>query len=411
MRRKFVFCAMAALMLLSAVSYSQEYNDKFGLGLNAGGQRVYGDLTDVGIGIGFEGFATYRMLRFAELALGLGYSQLKYDIPIIGTNTTDLFNIDLRTNLELISKGVVRPYVSLGVGALNFHVGNSGAGRFWEAAVLGGGGFKFRFSPTVAAMIGADYRHTTTDGLDATGGGNNDGYLSVRGGFSYYFPTADSEQSQIMADARAPIFEIGGEDPFAEPLPSSQRNQETKDMEEYARLKSRVDELNRSMESREEEIARVQSSLFERKRNLTTLERKAAAQPPIPLAKASSMSGFSQVYEEALANYYNENYNESISLFRLLLQQNPNHSLAGSCLYWIGQNQLASNRLNDAIDSFSKVLGYDRSSKKDEALFQLGKIHQKKGDSASARQFFSRLISECPTSELVAEARNQIQKL
>lgn len=410
MNRKFVYFVCLLFSLLSTFSYSQEYNDKFGIGLNGGGQRIYGDLTKVGIGIGFEGFATYRILRFADLSLAVGYSQLKYDHPNLGPgNSTDLFNIDLRTNLELISRGVVRPYVSLGVGALNFHVGKTATGRFWDAAVIGGGGFRFRFSPKVAATIGADYRHTTGDDFDAVRGGTKDGYLSVRGGFVYYFPTAESEASQFIAETQAPIFEID-DDPFAaQELSSGQMS--GKNMEQYARLKSRIDELNRLVESREEEIARLQSAVSDRKRQVSSLEKKASAQPPIPLAKASSMSGFSQVYEEALTHYYNEDYTSSLQLFRMLLQQNPNHSLVSNCHFWIGQNLFALNRFSEASAAYTEVLNHERSAKKDDALYQLGRTYIKMGNKATARRFFTRLLNECPTSEFAAEASAQVEKL
>jgi TolA-binding protein len=417
MNRRSAPFLVLVLLFAAAVSYSQEYKDKFGLGLNAGGRRVYGDggLAGVGIGLGFEGFGSYRILRFADVSLALGYSQLKYDHPILGNgNTTDIFNVDLRTNLEIISRGLVRPYLSLGIGALNFHIGQI-PGRKWEAALMGGGGIRFRMSPRIALTVGADYRHTSTDALDAivNGGTTTDGYLSVGGGFAYYFPTASSDAAQFIADAQAPIYEIGDE-PFADPellrgTPASGLN--AKDMEEYARLKSRVDELNRSVEEREKEIASLQSNLSERRKQLSGLEKKAASQPPVPLKKATSMSGFSQVYEEALTNYYNENYTEAISLFRLLLQQNPNHTLIGNCHYWIGQSLLAQNRLSEAVEAFNKVLEHKRSSKLDDAFYQLGRTFLRMGNKAVAKQFFTRLVNECPSSEYISDARSELEKL
>jgi hypothetical protein len=351
------------------------------------------------------------MLRFADLSVAFGYSQLKYGVPGI-TNTTDIFNLDVRTNLELVSKGIVRPYISLGLGELNFHVGNSGRGRFWDVAIIGGAGLRFRVAPKTAVTLSADYRHTTGDGFDGLPpSGAKDGYLSVRGGFTYYLPNAASDESQIMADYRAPIYEME-EDPFAnqELVNGANSGFAGKNMEEYARLKSRVDELNRAVETREQEIAQLQGSLSDRRKRVNTLEKKVAVQPPISMTKSSSMSGFSQVYEEALANYYNENYGESMSLFRLLLQQNPNHSLVSNCHYWIGLNLFALNRFNEAVDSFSQVLNHERSSKKDDALYQLGKTFARLGNGATAKQFFSRLINECPESDYVSDARMQAQK-
>jgi len=117
------------------------------------------------------------------------------------------------------------------------------------------------------------------------------------------------------------------------------------------------------------------------------------------------MSGFTEIYKEGLANYYNKNYTEAISFFQILLQRYSNHNLASSCQYWIGNSLYALHRYQDAIEAFNKVLAYDRSLKKDDALFYLGKSYMEMGLTERAKDSFSRLITGYARSEYVSEAR------
>jgi len=407
MNRTFASTALVAcfwLLTSSSSSYSQDQDlqGKWGLGLNVGGQRLFGDLTNVGFGLGFEGVASYRILKFADVALALGYNQLK----LVGS-TTDFFNADIKGSFEIISKGKFRPFVSLGAGTL----GKSG---FWEAAFFGGGGFRFLVDRRFVLGVGADYRHTTTDALDGPPAGKSkDGYLNVRAGLTYYFPSSTYESEQIIANERAPLFEVSEEgDTSEEPSENSSRSElETKNMEEYIKLKSRIDELNQNMNSKEQEIQRLQSRLSERRKTLALLEKKAAGQRSLSIPKTTSMSGFNEIYQQALINYYNKNYAEAVSLLRLLIKQYPDHELASHCQYWIGRNLFALNQFKQAADELTKVLAYENSSKKDETLLLLGKTYLKLGAKEKAKEVFNRLLRECPNSELVVEARDTAQKL
>jgi TolA-binding protein len=406
MNRTFASVALATCLwlLTSPNSYSQnrESRGKWGFGLNVGGQRLYGDLTNVSIGIGFEGLASYRFLKFADVALALGYNQLKF-----AAITTDFFNADIKGNFEIVSKGTFRPYVSLGAGT----IGKSGV---WEAAFIGGGGFRFLLDHRFALAFGADYRHTTTDALDGTlAGKSKDGYLNVRAGLSYYLPSSTYGAEEIIANESAPFFEVANEgDPFEEQQQSQSNPElETKNMEEYVKLKSRIDELNLNMNSKDQEIQRLQSRLNERRKTLALLEKKAAGQRSVSIPKTSSMSGFNEIYQQALINYYNKNYAEAVSLLRLLIKQYPDHELVSHCQYWIGRNLFALNQFKQAADEITKVLAFEHSSKKDEALLLLGKTYLKLGTKENAKEAFNRLLRECPNSELTAEARDSVQKL
>ncbi|MFQ5674782.1 MAG: tol-pal system YbgF family protein [bacterium] len=406
----------AMLLFCMNLASAQSIIDKLGFGIEGGVQRLYGDQTSVTLSPGVDGFVSFKYLRFADLVLGLGYSQLKFG-PGAGF-TNDLFNLDLKSNFELVSKGIFRPVVTLGAGLIS---SEGVPNRKVIPAFIGGGGFKFRLSPKIDLLAGADYRLTTSDELDGppNQGKSKDGYFSVRTGIAFYPNRQDSERPQILADERVPFYEVddrpdsfqGFQDRSNTSDDATRAGQETKDMEEYIRLKSRIDALSQGIDSQENEIGKLRGSLDDRKRALSSMESRASTLPPKRIQRSSSMSGFSEIYEEALTNYYNKSYNEAISLFRLLLQQYPSHSLASNCQFWIAQSMYSMNRFTEAIDEFFKVLSYSRSLKKDDAIFILGKTYLKIGSGDRAKESFNRLLNEYPRSEFAAEAKNYLSRL
>ncbi|MCG8604407.1 tetratricopeptide repeat protein, partial [bacterium] len=298
----------------------------------------------------------------------------------------------------------------LGFGLANFHVSGSGRGRFNDAVFIGGGGFKVRIASQWDWILGADYRFTTGDSFDSvalTGQGtSNDGFLNLRAGINYNIPTRQQESYDVIADQRAPLYEVSGESESG-----STQDTEMENMEEYGKLKSKVDALSQTVKGQDQEIGNLEKQVSDRKQELDVMEKDVANQEPVKLAKNSSMSGFTEIYKEALTNYYNKNHKEAITLFDLLLQKYPDHALASNCQFWVGQSLFAMNRYQESIEAFYKVLGYDRSLKKDDSLFFLGRVYLKTGAGDRAKESFTRLVTNYPTSEYLGEAKSYIQKL
>ncbi len=401
------------IFITTTFSYAQISKDKLGIGLDFGGQRVFGD-NKAGIGFGIEGLLNYRILNYAHLSLALGFSQLNYEFVTGVSNSTNMINTDVKGNFEIISKGFVRPYLTLGVGLLNVRIANAGIGSFWERTAFGGGGFKFKLYPQFDGIVSADYRFTSGDAFDSQiSGKSNDGYLNVRMGMIYNLSPNGSSIPEVIANESVPFIEVSDDPTLYNELQkySTSSLQETNNMEEYVKLKSRIDAASQSIDTKENEIEKLQNSLIDRKQQLTSLENQAQKQPVVKTVNSSSMSGFSEIYEAALTNYYTRNYSEAISLFTLLLQQYPNHSLAGNCQYWIGQNLFALNSFDEAINAYSKVLGYRNSFKKDDSIFAVGKSYLNLGFGEKAKDSFSLLIREYPKSEYVIYAKDYIRKL
>jgi TolA-binding protein len=412
-RKSTAWILFSLVMLHAAASYSQETGYKWGIGVNAGGQKLYGDSPSTAYAPGFEGLVNYRVLSFADLTFALGYSQLKYDLVPGLSNTSNVINADLKGNFDLISEGVVRPFVGLGFGLANFHVGRSGRGRFNDAVFIGGGGVKVRIASQFDWVFGADYRFTTGDSFDNVTlngqGTSNDGFLNLRTGINYNIPTRQDQSYDVIADQRAPLYEVNGESESG--TGQDAQDVDMENMEEYVQLKSKVDALSQTVEGQDQEIDDLQKKVSDKKQELSTMEKDAANQEPVELAKNSSMSGFSEIYKEALTNYYNKNHTEAIGLFELLLKQYPDHALASNCQFWVGQSLFALHRYDESIAAFSKVLGYERSLKKDDSLFFLGRAYLKTGSGDRAKESFTRLVTNYPTSEYLGEAKDYIEKL
>lgn len=404
---------VAVLTTLGSAVFAQSGKGAFGIGFNAGAMKIYGDRPEESFGVGGEGTFSYRLLPFADIGLAVGYGQLKYNF-VPGTNgtTTDLINVDLKSNWELLSRGVFRPYITLGGGIISYNIRGSAFGRSIDPTAFGGGGFRVQFNPTWNWYVGADYRFTKTDRLDNNRdeGSADDGFLNFRSGITYQWGGRGDRTSDIIADARAPIYEVDDTGFFD--APSGYSETETKNMEEYVKLKSRVDQITSSVDSRDREILDLQRTLSERKRMLASLENQVASKAGrVRIPRNASMSGFSEIYEQALTHYYNKSFGEGISLFRMLLQQYSNHALASNCQFWIAQSFFSMNRYQEAIDAYFTVLDFERSLKKDDALFFLGKSYLKMGSGDRARQSFGRLMQDYPASEYRQQAQGYLAKL
>lgn len=425
MSRAKILIVLVFIFCLHCVVMAQSGGSKVGIGFNVGGQRIYSDQPEELFGIGGEGVISYRLAPFADIAFALGYGQLKYNfVPGTGTTTTDMINADIKGNLDIVSKGVFRPFVTVGLGLANYTVRGAGSGRVNDGVFFGGGGFKFVVNPMIDLYAGADYRFTTGDTFDGLSRGQaKDGYLNLRTGMTYFLGGGRQEEPGIIADQRAPFVELEDDpyytDTYSDPYQSSDptldsapaTDSEPKNMEEYVKLKSRADLLLENADSKDQEIAKLQQQLRARRNKLESLEGNASAQPSKKIQTQSSMSGFADIYQEALANFYNKNYSEAVSLFKLLLQQFPNHSLSGNCQFWIGQSYMAMAKYQEAIDEFYKVLSFERSLKKDDSLFFLGKAYLELGSADRARESFTRLVRDYPNSEFVSEARGYVARL
>ncbi len=126
------------------------------------------------------------------------------------------------------------------------------------------------------------------------------------------------------------------------------------------------------------------------------------------LAKTGS---FAQGYESASYDFYTGRYAETVQTLSRLIEEYPNHILASNCYYWVGEAQWQANNLQEAIAAFNKVLAFEKSLKKDNALLMLGRCYMTLRRLDEARTAFNRVIAEYPASEAVSKAQEYLRSL
>ncbi len=419
------FTAMAFLTLQSfAQEETQQSEPSFGLGANVGLQYPYCDIDPAGLSLAGEAQMRFLLSNRFNIAVGLGYGQLA-DGFSKRTFHTNVFNADIKGNLYLISKGWFRPHASLGFGTINYTyfkdvpnpakvTPNLEGKAFWDVAFIFGGGFDFHLSKRLAITAFADYRHTTTDGLDGfIGGTGKDGYLNARVGFVYMMGEKEQkpEEEWIAENLSAEMAETG--EPMDEATEDILRQlgalgpAEDAEMPEAPagdeELAQRIEELRERVNERQEEISELKSQLDNQDNRIEELQREMAQVQTAP-------SDFRATYQEALRQYSMRNYDRSIELFTALRNGYPQHKLASNCIYWVGENYFGKGNYTAAIEAFENVFDYQFSYKKDDATLMLGRSYHKLGQYDRARNYFQQLISQYPNSEYVSKAQSWLAR-
>ena len=132
------------------------------------------------------------------------------------------------------------------------------------------------------------------------------------------------------------------------------------------------------------------------------------------------------MYQAAYIDFSKGNYPLAVTGFREFLRRHPEHTLAGSAQYWIGEAQLglarnqtnagqadrATPALEQAVQEFRKVVAnYPRSGKAPAALYKeaLTLIELKQPGVAQARLQY--LLDNFPQAAEASLAREQLAAL
>ena len=154
-----------------------------------------------------------------------------------------------------------------------------------------------------------------------------------------------------------------------------------------------------------------------------------AAPGPVAVAPSRPTTGSLQpqdIYQAAYIDFSKGSYSLAIAGFREFLRRYPDHELAGSAQYWIGeaylslargfsdasQNDKASESLELAVQEFKKVqANYPRADKVPTALYKeaLALIDLKQPTLAQARLQY--LVDNFPRAEETSLARERLTTL
>ncbi|MBU0710807.1 tetratricopeptide repeat protein [bacterium] len=171
-----------------------------------------------------------------------------------------------------------------------------------------------------------------------------------------------------------------------------------------ARRASYTDSINFEILSQlvilENRIVSLGASLSETKSITNT---QPASQTPV------SGGTYRDRYLQALTFHQNGNNEESIGLFRQLLNEDKYHELADNAQYWIGECFYSMKQYQRGIVEFEKVFAFKDSNKEDDAQFKLGLCYAAMGERDKAIDEFQRLIDYYPQSEFVINAKQFVK--
>ena len=127
--------------------------------------------------------------------------------------------------------------------------------------------------------------------------------------------------------------------------------------------------------------------------------------------KNKNMIDFSYEYKSAYKFYIQGKYNNSIDKFNFLLNNGIDDNLADNCQFWIGQIYFLKNDYDSSIKEFVKVLAYESSNKKINAIYKVGLCYMKLNNKTKAIEYFNKIIDKYPTSDYYIKASDLIISL
>jgi tol-pal system protein YbgF len=418
-RQRFSIIILAVLAGMSPGWFSTKAlaQARWGLGAGPSVSSLYSDLKKTSFGVGGGGYLTRRLNSHLGLTLTGDYSQLPFTRTItIGaqTSTVKFTTNALRGGLLFdyeISSGGFRPYVGLGLGGVNYKVTGKVNGaslkskKSYNTFEFGPSlGFRLMLGSRSAIDLGGSYRFTTSDSLDGiTTTKAKDNIITGMLGLTLFF--GGSRGTDIIAE-QAPIEE-NNLDAFQERIDQMEANtpeQPQQDMQEYVRLKSKMDELNQQINQKDGEINTLRTAVAEKDQSVNAMQTQLASAP-------INSASFSRGYEEALSKFYGKRYTEAIDQFNGIVAQFPDHPRVSNCVYWIGEANFGAGNYREAVNAFSRVLNYPRSLKRDDALLMLGRAYAQMNQKTEAREAFNRLIAEYPNSEFVGKAQEWLSRM
>tara|TARA_B110000263_G_scaffold195751_1_gene174222 strand:- start:40 stop:921 length:882 start_codon:yes stop_codon:yes gene_type:complete len=128
-------------------------------------------------------------------------------------------------------------------------------------------------------------------------------------------------------------------------------------------------------------------------------------------SKNKNMIDFSYEYKNAYKFYIQGNYKNSIDKFNFLLNNGIDDNLADNCQFWIGQIYFLKSDYDSSIKEFVKVLAYESSNKKINAIYKVGLCYMKLNNKTKAIEYFNKIIDKYPTSDYYIKASDLIISL
>ncbi|NRP26721.1 MULTISPECIES: tol-pal system protein YbgF [unclassified Marinobacterium] len=140
------------------------------------------------------------------------------------------------------------------------------------------------------------------------------------------------------------------------------------------------------------------------------VEKTVAGSPveaEAPVAPAEPTVSDRVAYQQAFTLVRERKFDESVQAFEQFIQTYPSSDNLANAYYWIGEVKLAQQQLDSAKVAFETVVSqFVGHRKRPDALYKLGVVQDRLGDSAAQQSSFKQLLDEYPKSSAAGLARN-----
>ncbi len=136
-----------------------------------------------------------------------------------------------------------------------------------------------------------------------------------------------------------------------------------------------------------------------------------SAAPVTPLPAADSTPTDTQAYQSAFALVRQKAFPAALTAFADFIQRYPDSARIPNAYYWIGEVNLAEQKLEPAKTAFEQVIAnYADHRKAPDATYKLGIIYHQMGNAEKARELFKQTRSRYPDSSAANLAQDYLQR-
>jgi tol-pal system protein YbgF len=142
----------------------------------------------------------------------------------------------------------------------------------------------------------------------------------------------------------------------------------------------------------------------------STLNSTADSNPQ-SLPAADSTPTDAQAYQQAFGLVRQKDFPAALDAFDKFIELYPNSARLPNAYYWVGEVNLAEQKLEPAKAAFEQVLQtFPQHRKAADASYKLGVIYHQMGDQAKAKEMFNNTISRYPESSAANLARDYLKR-
>ncbi len=180
-----------------------------------------------------------------------------------------------------------------------------------------------------------------------------------------------------------------------------------------ATIGSKVDQMSAELQAVREAVASLNARFGKLEQQLTDISTalRTLQSPPTPPALTPSIPA-ETLFQNALRDREGGNLDLALREFSDYVQFYGETEQAAAAQYYIGDIHYRSERYQEAVEAFDKVLSnYTNSDRAPDAHYMKGMALLKLGETAKARSEFNALIKRFPNNELADKARSQLRAL